>query len=96
MVLEVENKNEENNNEDMSFEELLDTYMYEVPERGQILAGVILEAKQDEIILDVGLKRDAVVTRKDLSRLSQEVINGCNRAKRYKPMFCNLIMATAT
>lgn len=81
MVLEVENKNEENNNEDMSFEELLDTYMYEVPERGQILAGVILEAKQDEIILDVGLKRDAVVTRKDLARLSQEVINGLTPGK---------------
>jgi small subunit ribosomal protein S1 len=36
---------------------------------------VILEAKQDEIIVDVGLKRDAVVTRKDLARLSEAVIN---------------------
>lgn len=74
MVFDVENKDEQNNNDEMSFEELLDSYIYESPERGQILAGVILQAKQDEIILDVGLKRDAVVTRKDLSRLSEDVL----------------------
>lgn len=60
--------------EKLSFEDLLDSYMYESPTRGQILEGIILEAKQDQIILDVGLKRDAVVTRKDLERLSEEVI----------------------
>jgi small subunit ribosomal protein S1 len=74
MVLDVENKDEQNNNDDLSFEEMLDSYMYAAPERGQILAGVILQAKQDEIILDVGLKRDAVVTRKDLARLSEDVL----------------------
>lgn len=74
MVLDVEDKNEQNNNDDVSFEELLDSYMYEMPERGQILSGVILAAKQDEIILDVGLKLDAIVTRKDLARLSEDVI----------------------
>jgi small subunit ribosomal protein S1 len=69
MALEVENKNE-----DLSFEQLLDSYMYQMPERGQILSGVILSAKHDEIILDVGLKLDAIVTRKDLARLSEDVI----------------------
>lgn len=66
--------NQEQNNEELSFEELLDSYMYEVPQRGQILEGIILEAKHDQIILDVGLKRDAVVTRKDLERLNADVI----------------------
>lgn len=60
---------------DGSFADLLDSYMYEMPERGQILEGIILEAKRDQIILDVGLKRDAVVTRKDLERLSDDVID---------------------
>ncbi len=60
--------------ENLSFADLLDSYMYESPSRGQILEGIILEAKHDQIILDVGLKRDAVVTRKDLERLSEEVI----------------------
>jgi small subunit ribosomal protein S1 len=73
MVLDVEDKNEQNN-DDMSFEDMLDSYMYKMPERGQILSGVILAAKQDEIILDVGLKLDAIVTRKDLARLSEDVI----------------------
>ena len=68
------NDNQEMENENFSFEDLLDSYMYESPTRGQILGGIILEAKQDQIILDVGLKRDAVVTRKDLERLSEEVI----------------------
>lgn len=63
-----------NDTESLSFAELLETYNYEEPERGQILDGVILEKRRDEIILDVGLKRDAVVTRKDLSRLSPEFI----------------------
>ncbi|MGB7339329.1 MAG: S1 RNA-binding domain-containing protein [Phototrophicaceae bacterium] len=58
----------------LSFEELLDSYMYESPTRGQILEGIILETKHDQIILDVGLKRDAIVTRKDLERLTEEVI----------------------
>jgi small subunit ribosomal protein S1 len=60
--------------DELSFAELLDSYMYDAPQRGQILDGVILEAKRDEIILDVGLKRDAIVTRRDLERLSAEVL----------------------
>ncbi|GAB5491109.1 MAG: S1 RNA-binding domain-containing protein [Phototrophicaceae bacterium] len=73
MVLETtDNQNTQTDN--LSFEDLLDSYMYESPTRGQILEGIILEAKHDQIILDVGLKRDAVVTRKDLERLSEEVI----------------------
>lgn len=74
MVLEAQESQETSGGEQMSFEALLDSYMYEMPTRGQILEGIILEAKDDQIILDVGLKRDAVVTRKDLERLSEEVI----------------------
>jgi small subunit ribosomal protein S1 len=68
------NKKPEAADDELSFAELLDSYMYDAPQRGQILDGVILEAKRDEIILDVGLKRDAIVTRRDLERLSAEVI----------------------
>lgn len=69
------NVTQNTSNDAISFENLLESYIYETPTRGQILAGIILEAKHDQIILDVGLKRDAVVTRKDLERLSDEVIN---------------------
>ena len=56
-----------------SFADLLDTYDYDSPYRGQILEGVILKVESDEILVDVGLKRDAVVTRKDLSLLDDRM-----------------------
>ncbi len=59
---------------DVSFTDMLDNYIYEMPERGQILEAVVIEADANEILLDVGLKRDAVVTRRDLSYLNEDVI----------------------
>lgn len=60
--------------QDSSFSDLLDEYLYESPERGQILKATVIEVDTNEILLDVGLKRDAVVTRKDLNYLDQSVI----------------------
>ena len=60
--------------EDMSFEQLLDAYNYDEPHRGQILQGTVLEVSDDEILVDVGLKRDAIVTRKDLGFLDDSLI----------------------
>lgn len=51
------------------FAALLEEYDFEEPYRGQILEGMVLEVNNDEIIIDVGLKQDAIVTRKDLSLL---------------------------
>lgn len=61
--------------QDISFGDMLDDYLYKMPERGQILEATVIEADENEILLDVGLKRDAVVTRKDLSYLDQSVID---------------------
>lgn len=63
---------EEQNAQDSStqdFAELLEQYDFEQPYRGQILEGIILEAQRDEVLVDVGLKQDAVVPRKDLQFL---------------------------
>lgn len=81
MTTDVNNNNDREEFSEASFAELLDGYTYEMPERGQILEGIILEAKRDQIILDVGLKRDAVVTRKDLERLSDDIINDLKPGK---------------
>jgi len=65
---------DQNNLEDeLSFAEMLDAYDYESPRRGQILEGEILEVGENEVIVDVGLKRDAFVPRQDLDRLSDEM-----------------------
>ena len=60
-------------NAEPSFAELLESYGYDSPHRGQILEGVILKVETDEILIDVGLKRDAIVTRKDLSFLDDSL-----------------------
>jgi len=64
----------ENNTNEFNFEDLLNQFDYAEPERGQILEGTILSVGRDEIVLDVGLKRDAVVGRKDLVRLDDSLI----------------------
>jgi small subunit ribosomal protein S1 len=56
------------------FAELLESYDYQRPRRGQIMEGVVLEASDDEVIVDVGLKRDAFVTSRDLDRLDDKVL----------------------
>ncbi|NDJ54643.1 MAG: S1 RNA-binding domain-containing protein [Chloroflexi bacterium] len=55
--------------ENFDFSQLLDAYDYAAPSRGDILTGTILEITPENILLDVGLKRDAIVPRRDLERL---------------------------
>lgn len=65
---------EKNDNPDaLSFSDLLDEYDYESPERGQILEGTIIQSTEYEIIIDVGLKRDAIVSRQDLDRMDDDI-----------------------
>lgn len=59
--------------QELSFEQLLDSYNFDMPYRGQILEAIVLKDYGDEILLDVGLKRDAIVPRKDLSLLDPSV-----------------------
>ena len=56
------------------FEETLDQYIYQQPKRGQILKGEIETIDQDAIILDVGLKRAAIVPGREVSNLDDEVL----------------------
>ncbi|MBN1963657.1 MAG: S1 RNA-binding domain-containing protein [Anaerolineae bacterium] len=56
------------------FGTLLDQFDYEPPHRGQILESTVLEASHDALILDVGLKRDAIVPRQDLDRIEDETL----------------------
>jgi small subunit ribosomal protein S1 len=57
-----------------NFAELLDQYSYVEPTRGQILPATVIAARRDEVIVDVGLKRDAVVRRADLDRLDRSYV----------------------
>jgi small subunit ribosomal protein S1 len=57
----------------VTFEETLDKYVYQLPERGQILEGEIQAIQDDGIALDVGLKRTAIVPRWEVGNLDDEV-----------------------
>jgi small subunit ribosomal protein S1 len=54
--------------------ELVYKYEYVSPQRGQILEGEILSIDENEILVDVGTKRDAIVPRTDLDRLPAEMV----------------------
>lgn len=47
-------------------------YDYERPRRGQVREGVVLKIDEQGVILDIGLKRDALVPLRDLERLGAE------------------------
>ncbi len=70
----VENVEEENELDLSSFEALLDSYDYDQPRRGETLVGLVLEITDDQVILDVGTKRDAIVPRSDLDRLDPKTL----------------------
>jgi len=58
--------------ETFDMEQLLDDYDYQPPKRGEFLQGEIIHVDEDSILIDVGAKRDAIVPRKDLSRLADK------------------------
>ncbi|XWX03791.1 S1 RNA-binding domain-containing protein [Aggregatilineales bacterium SYSU G02658] len=62
------------NGKSENFADLLDQYAYAEPTRGQILSATVIAARRDEVIVDVGLKRDAVVRRADLDRLDRSYV----------------------
>lgn len=65
-----------------AFGDLIDEYSYQMPQRGQILEATVIDVDASEILLDVGLKRDAVVTRKDLIRLDGALLEKLTPGKR--------------
>jgi small subunit ribosomal protein S1 len=52
---------------------LEEAFAFDQPERGDILKGVVLAIDNYGIIVDVGLKRDGVVSRHDLDKLGPDV-----------------------
>jgi len=57
------------------FQDFVDNYDYDRPQRGEILKGVILDIGDNSILLDVGLKRDAIVTSQDLDKVDQDILD---------------------
>ena len=53
---------------------LLDQGGYDMPQRGDIREGTILSVTPQEIIIDLGLKREAIVPGNDLTRIEKAIL----------------------
>ncbi|MBX3011465.1 MAG: S1 RNA-binding domain-containing protein [Caldilineaceae bacterium] len=60
--------------EDTTFAELLDQYLPERLQRGQLIQGQVLRVTREGIIMDIGAKRDAIVPKQEVNKLSEEFI----------------------
>ena len=50
-------------------------YAYHRPQRGDIRKGVILSIGPEEIVVNIGLKREGIVPSSDLERLGDEAVS---------------------
>ncbi|MEZ4736731.1 MAG: S1 RNA-binding domain-containing protein [Caldilineaceae bacterium] len=57
-----------------SFAELLDQYLPEPLKLGQLVEGQVLRVTREGIIMDIGAKRDAIVPKQEVSKLSETFI----------------------
>ncbi len=58
-----------------SYQELLEQHDYQLPKVGEIRKGIIVAINDQDIIVDLGLKRDGLVPPMDLSKLDPEERN---------------------
>jgi|GEM_PF-237854 len=75
---EQETQDQQDNQEEAQpewFQDFVDQYDYDKPQRGEILKGTILDIAENSILLDVGLKRDAIVTSQDLDQVDSEIVD---------------------
>lgn len=56
------------------FQEFVDHYDVDKPQQGAMLKGAILDIKENSILLDVGLKKDAIIPKQDLDRVDPEIL----------------------
>src|SRR5210317_1895106 len=55
------------------YQEVVDHYDVDKPHQGDMIEGVILDIKESSIVLDVGLKRDAIIPGVDLEKVDSEI-----------------------
>ena len=71
--------------QDASDLELFEKYLNEgmdldMPGRGDLREGIIVEIRPTELLVNIGSKRDGVVPQSDLSRLDSTMSRACRRA----------------
>jgi len=76
---ETSQKPEENSSEQPGwFQEFVDHYDVDKPLQGEMLTGKILDIQEGSILLDVGLKKDAIIPGQDLDKVDPDYLKGLN------------------
>lgn len=61
--------------EDDSFASMLEQYLPEEPQRGKVMQGELLRIGRHGILIDIGAKRDAIVSQQEINMLGEEFIS---------------------
>ena len=56
------------------FEDVVASYDYQKPKSGQVMEGVLIRIDEEGALVDIGVKRDAIVPARDLSQLDKEFL----------------------
>jgi small subunit ribosomal protein S1 len=72
MMNEIDQGNMEEENIPSMWDYLSDSYDFAPPSRGDVREGLILSLRPDQILVDIGGKHDAIVSPRELQRLSDE------------------------
>ncbi len=67
--------NETNHNNDPQwFNDVITSYDYQSPKTGQIIEGVLIRLDDEGALIDIGVKRDAIVPARDLVQLDKDLL----------------------
>ena len=74
--VEMQDAGDSQNQSDL---ELFESYLeadtdFDIPERGDLRDGVIVEIRPNELLVNIGGKRDGIVPQSDLSKLDPEFV----------------------
>ena len=53
---------------------IIGAYDYHPPERGEVRQGILLSVEKDKAVVDMGVKREAIVPKRDLELLGEEAL----------------------
>ena len=71
-----EHVNEEQQADEMLFEQYLaEEEDLSLPERGDLREGIVVEVRSNELLVNIGAKRDGIVPQSDLNRLDPEFVD---------------------
>ncbi len=76
--------------EQKSFEELISSYEYQMPEVGQVIQGILIRLDDDGALVDIGVKRDALVPSRDLALMDKDVLANLHAGDKVVAYVTNL------